>query len=221
MTELGPSARALLDAARPGMSPDAAAIKRMRAKVDATVAGGTAAGFTAAKVGLFGLVCALAIGIGIYASRAGSVDAPPRIDLPSTRSETSAPPVVRPVADDPGIEMDAMPMTRPRTVSPRVETRPTAAIATPAARIDLAREVELIDQAMAALRGNDPAGALKSIHTHATETRGAGQLAEDAAAIEVEALCRLHDPTVATKLEAFDARFPRSAQRSRLTNSCH
>ena len=55
---------------------------------------------------------------------------------------------------------------------------------------------------------------------HAAETRGSGQLAEDAAAIEVEALCRLHDPSVSAKLDAFDARFPRSAQRSRLTTEC-
>jgi hypothetical protein len=88
------------------------------------------------------------------------------------------------------------------------------------AGIDLAREVELIDAAMASLKNGDATAALSSIRTHARETRGAGQLAEDAAAIEIEALCRLHDSTTAAKLEAFDVRFPRSAQRSRLTTVC-
>jgi len=36
-TELGPAARALLDAARRGMSPDAAATRRVRAKIAAAV----------------------------------------------------------------------------------------------------------------------------------------------------------------------------------------
>ena len=86
--------------------------------------------------------------------------------------------------------------------------------------VDLAREVELLDTAMAALRGGDAAAALLAVQRHAAETAGRGQLAEDAAAIEIEALCRLHDPTTSAKLEAFDARFPRSAQRSRLTSVC-
>jgi hypothetical protein len=94
---------------------------------------------------------------------------------------------------------------------PARATRPT---------IDLAREVELLDLAMAALRRGDPTTALRAVQRHAAETAGRGQLAEDAAAIEIEALCHLHDPATNSKLEAFDARFPRSAQRSRLDNKC-
>jgi len=84
----------------------------------------------------------------------------------------------------------------------------------------LAREVELLDGAMTALRRGDARGALHAVQLHAAETAGKGQLAEDAAAIEIEALCHLHEPTTNAKLEAFDARFPRSAQRSRLDNKC-
>jgi hypothetical protein len=73
---------------------------------------------------------------------------------------------------------------------------------------------------MAALRGGQPSAALAAVRLHATETAGAGQLAEDAAAIEIEALCRMHDASVATRLAAFDARWPQSAQRSRLTTRC-
>jgi hypothetical protein len=86
--------------------------------------------------------------------------------------------------------------------------------------VDLAREVEIVDAAMAALRNGDATAALASVRLHRAETNNQGQLAEDAAAIEVEALCRLHDRRVVAKLEAFDARWPESAQRSRLTNHC-
>ena len=87
-------------------------------------------------------------------------------------------------------------------------------------KIDLAREVELVDRAMTSLRRGDARDALAATHLHATETRGAGQLAEDAAAIEIEALCKLSDARVATRLAAFEARWPDSAQRSRLTTRC-
>ena len=94
--------------------------------------------------------------------------------------------------------------------------RAPASVAPPA-EADLAREVELIDQAMVALRQGKPGDALAAIRKHAVETRGHGQLAEDAAAIEIEASCRLHDPKVAAKLAAFDERYPTSVQRSRLS----
>jgi hypothetical protein len=90
----------------------------------------------------------------------------------------------------------------------------------PVRAVGLAREVELVDLAMAALRRGDPGGALRAVQRHTAETLGHGQLAEDAAAIEIEALCHLHDPSTNAKLEAFDARFPSSAQRSRLNNQC-
>ena len=72
--ELGSSARALLDAAREGMSPDTAAIQRMRAKIDVTVATGTAGGAAAgstlgAKLGLLALVGTIVLGGYLYATR--------------------------------------------------------------------------------------------------------------------------------------------------------
>ena len=73
---------------------------------------------------------------------------------------------------------------------------------------------------MAALKSHDPRAALTVLATYATESAGHGQLAEDAAAIEVEALCTLHEPTATSHLVAFDAHFPSSAQRTRLTAAC-
>ena len=211
--QLGSAARALLDAARDGLAPDAAAVRRVRAKVAASTGAGVAAGL-AMKLGVVGVIAALAVGAGVLASRSHDVSAP-AIDLPSAGSET-APPVVRPqitATDRPTIEMAQQSAVRARPV---IHTDAPAA----APAIDLSREVELIDRAMAALRRGDPAAALASVRVHAVETHGAGQLAEDAAAIEIEALCRLADPSVRAKLDAFDLRFPRSAQRSRLTSEC-
>jgi hypothetical protein len=206
--QLGSAARALLDAAREGLGPDAAAVSRVRAKVGAA-AGAGAATAIAIKLGLVGVVAALAIGAGVYSSRDRAVETP-AIDLPSARSEVS-PPVVRPAAA-------AIAEPAPIEMAPQSAQRARPVVQVDG--IDLAREVELIDLAMAALKRGDAAGALSMVKTHARETRGAGQLAEDAAAIEIEALCRLHDPSTAAKLDGFDARFPRSAQRSRLTTVC-
>ncbi|MDB4962260.1 MAG: hypothetical protein JWP01_2259 [Myxococcales bacterium] len=203
---LSPTARALLDAARDGLAPDPAAVRRVRGKVASSVA----AGSIALKLGIFALVATFAAGGAVIANRQGAIDAP-RIEMPTVQGEPVAA-AVRPARSPaPIIEMAPERIVRARVDhAPRPEAR-TA---------DLAREVELIDLAMAALRRGDTAAALVSIRTHAAETRGAGQLAEDAAAIEIEALCRNHDPAVVAKLDAFDAQFPRSAQRSRLSVTC-
>jgi hypothetical protein len=47
-----------------------------------------------------------------------------------------------------------------------------------------------------------------------------GQLAEEAAALHVEALCRLADPTAADALTTFQRRWPRSAATARLATTC-
>jgi hypothetical protein len=269
--ELGPEARALLDAAREGLGPDAAAIQRMRAKIDVSIAGG-AAGVAGAGVGSLavklGVVAALAVVavVVVVIGRGGEEAIEPRIELPAARVEAPAlvPPreVAAPAARaeaparegdvEPEIEMaplvrdesakqpraarigeppqpgrgigQAPPPALVRAPASASALAPAAPAPTPAPaaprRADLAREVALVDQAMAALRRGEPAAALAAVRVHAAETAGAGQLAEDAAAIEIEALCRLHDPTAGAKLAAFDARWPRSAQRSRLTARC-
>ena len=98
---------------------------------------------------------------------------------------------------------------------------PVAPVPPPAKSADLAREVALIDQAMVALRRGDSDGAVDAIRIYDRETAGRGQLAEDAAAIAVEALCHRGDAAASAKLDAFDHRWPHSAQRVRLTAACH
>jgi len=83
----------------------------------------------------------------------------------------------------------------------------------------LAREVELVDRAMTALRLAQYDVELATIATFDRETAGQGQLAEDAAAIAIETHCKRHDRATEL-LDAFDRRWPSSAQRSRLTAAC-
>lgn len=73
---------------------------------------------------------------------------------------------------------------------------------------------------MAALRRDDARAALAAADDHVARFGTRGQLAEEASAIRVESLCRLGDARWATALDAFDAKFPRSAQRPRLTAAC-
>lgn len=245
--ELGPGSRMLLDAARDGMSPDAAAIRRMRANIAAATGGGAASGGSSgggvlggklALVGaLAGAVAAIGVTIAVVVSRGD-----PPVARPPLAVATEAVSAERAVAGDDAIEIDevnpraeapaprspiAPPAraTTPSRSSPRTRVAPRATDATAGATTapesaGLAREVELVDLAMAALRRGDTTTALAAVHRHASETAGHGQLAEDAAAIEVEALCQRHDATAAARLAAFDARFPRSAQRTRLLAAC-
>ena len=228
---LGPQARALLDAARDGLSPDPAAVRRVHARIHVAT-GGAAAGGTALglKLGLVALVIGAAVGVGVYVQRSPAAGAPPArsADRPGQAvAQTASPPTAAPrPSDEDLITIEPLPRAPTRRTAPRqagMGSRPPAAAAAPAGDappIALGREVELIDLAMAALRRGDAEAALHVIQAYAGETAGKGQLAEDAAAIEVEALCKLGDPASRTMRAQFDARFPRSAQRSRLEAAC-
>jgi hypothetical protein len=216
---LGPEARALLDAARAGMAPDAAAVRRMRGRIDvAMTAAAVQPRLTRISLAtkLAGVALALvAVGVIAYVGHDRDparvvapmiVPAAPVVAPAPVIAAPPSPPPVAPAVAAPVIATKHEPVGKPAAASPRP--------------IGLAREVELVDLAMAALRGSDPHTALRTVAEHARETAGHGQLAEDAAAIEVEALCQLRDPATAAKLATFDRRFPRSAQRARLTAAC-
>ena len=211
-SELGTASRALLDAARAGMTPPAAAIARVRAKVDGAVAAGAAAGSLAGWLVAIAVGGAIAIGGALYvADRGDSVIA---ISAAQPARRLTAPPIAPPAAIEPPSEIAMPPIVMSREPTAAAKPRPVLA------RAALGREVALLDDAMAALRRGDSHAALAAVRTHASETAGAGQLAEDAAAIEIEVLCQLADPRAATRLVAFDARWPGSAQRARLTKAC-
>ncbi len=211
---LGPYGRALLDAARPALGPDPDAARRMRAKIAVSVGGGAVAGVAAksalaAKLGIAGVVAALAIGALVYATRSPApTPVPPMAPTPVA----VAPAVVVPVQE---------PVEPVEQEMPAVDVSPQRPVAKPAVtEITLAREVELVDHAMASLKQHDARDALASIRIYDIESRGRGQLAEDAAAIEVEATCTLHEPNATARLTAFDQRYPRSSQHGRLAELC-
>lgn len=237
--DLGGAARSLLDAAA-GAGPDAAAIARMRTRIDAAVATPAVGGALASKLGLIGLVAIVIVGtagLARLATRSDDATAVASFEVvdppahPRHTSRESNEPMRGTAGDSSLVRSDVGRTTsgigdpRPRTKSAseaNPTTPPTPVTPVAASRhaatstVDLAREVELVDRATAALRRGDAAAAITAVRLHATETADRGQLAEDAAAIEIEALCTLHDPSTRRRLTAFDARWPASAQRSRL-----
>jgi len=233
--ELGPEARALLDAARDGLSPDAAAVRRVHARIQLAATGTAAGAALGVKLGAIALVAVVAAGIAVVARRGPTPVTMPMIELaspPERPQQVAVHESVLPAApaDDDLITIEppsAVPTQR-RAGSQAMPVRGSTATAVAVARpeaprhagIELGREVELVDLAMAALSRGDAAGALRITQEYAAEAAGRGQLTQDAAAIEIEALCKLRDPGARDKLAAFDARFPRSAQRSRLEAAC-
>ncbi len=215
--ELGPTARALLDAARSG-GPDTAAIARMRGKIGAaTVPAATSAtvtGSLASKLGLVALALVVATGAVLFATS----DRDEVVPLAS-HEISQPPPLVQAVRDS------ALPNVVPSIDPTAIEIEPSApprrvALASKPEPIGLAREVLLVDRAMTALRHGNANGALLAVRAYATEAGQRGQLAEDAAAIEIEALCTLRDATAVAKLARFDGRWPTSVQGPRLARAC-
>jgi hypothetical protein len=211
-SELSPSTRALLDAARGG-GPDAAAIARMRGKIDLAVSGAPAVVTATTKGSLIGgklglVALAVIVATGAY--------------VVSTRSrapvETVAEPAIEPIAISQHSAREAAPAAAaPEEIEmPPIHRAPVV----PPKRIELAREVELVDTALTALRRGEARAALAAVRSYTLEAGTRGQLAEDAAAIEVEALCTLREPTASARQTAFAARWPASAQHAKLARAC-
>jgi hypothetical protein len=109
---------------------------------------------------------------------------------------------------------------RPATGRPEVGRPDLGHVAEgPTTGAGLGREVELIDRAAAAEREGRPDDALEAIRVFQREIGDRGQLAEEAAAIEIEVTCRRHGAAT-DQLAAFDRRWPSSAQRARLAAAC-
>ncbi len=208
--ELNPRAQALLEAARGGLGPDDAVLARVRHRV--VTGAGSAAAVTGlgavAKLAIVGVVAAVATG-GWLATRprheravaAGPLGLAAPVEPASTsRFETAAP-------------LDPPRVAPPSRSSP---VRRTTALAA----ASLADEVALVDAAMAALRGGDPAAALAATERHAARIGARGQLAEEAAALRIEALCRLGDARADAAWETFATRWPASPQRMRIAAAC-
>jgi len=208
MTELS---RSLLAAARDGLAPDPEIAARVRARVGAAVGAPLAAKPVTAKpmpaggsgmlLKLGALVVVAGVVTGGLALRHDALVESPRVTAATTQADISEPTTV---------------------ASTRENTQPSVALVAKPARVEpasLSREVELLDQAMAALRKNDSAAALAAMKTFDRETLGQAQMAEEAAAITIEARCGLGEDVTAG-IDAFERTWPESAERSRITEAC-
>ena len=219
--------RSLLAAAREGLAPDAEVAARVRAKVAAATnpAPTPAAGSSVlVKLGAALVVVGLAATAVVVARSERAPDVPRVAVTPSDADE--APARVHVAApNDPLVlpdERRASP-ARARVSEPLVEEAalpPERPAAQPAREpASLSREVELIDLAMVSLRKNAPLAAIEAIRVFDRETFGRGQMAEEAAAIEIEARCVLREDVTAA-LARFDRDWPESAQRERIQRTC-
>jgi hypothetical protein len=240
----------LLAAARDGLAPDEAVAERVRARVAAAIGaasatcavtttgtataatpagpaataviGGGAGSFAAQLATVLLVVGVIATTIAVVVSRT-SLESSRSSDVPSLAITTID-------VDEPAHAVQVVAVEPALPAAPRTPTAErTSRTATAHARADagdqqaaqpsLSREVELIDLAMLALRRGAPSAALATLGSYDTETRGRGQMAEEAAAIDIEARCRLGED-VGDRVEAFDRRWPSSAQRARLHAAC-
>ena len=265
MSDLGLSAKALIEAARPALGPDVAAIARMRAAVD--VAAGATAAAASTTIGASGakaVATTSALGVGKIATTGALIvggmklrSSPRGVSLAtSAPTEVAANVVaVAPIASAPAVALNKpaassneppapapAPAPAPIVVAqrgapaianhraatnehaaasvapePQASASPVVVAPPEAASLPLAREVELLDNATVALRNGSTTLALGMIDKYEHATSGHGQLAEDAAAIKVEALCTTHDTTTVTAIEL---RFPHIAQRTRVRAAC-
>ena len=223
MTDLS---RSLLAAARDGLGPDAATAARVRARVASAVAPAAASSAAASsgvllKLGALALVAGV-IATGFVVERGPGANAPSLSLLAHDTDEPAA--RIAPMAS----RESALPRVGYRAASVRTnadvadtnlvndEREPASLGREPAS---LGREVELIDSAMSSLRAGSPQRALLTLATFERETLGEAQLAEDAAAINLEARCALNQDVTAS-LAAFDAKWPSSAQRARISAAC-
>jgi hypothetical protein len=239
MNELSPRAKDLLTSARLGLGPDASAVARMRAGIALTVSAppppSTNAAVPAAKIGataagklaIVGAIAAVvaATSYVVLQRSATRVSAPVSIPLPMAPSElgeragTSAPDPAPPAVAPPAAPMPAprAPATAPATGS---EAAAGSRHSEPRHRPRLGRETELLDAANSAFEAGDLERALASLRSYDREIGAQGNMAEDAAALEIEIACRRHEPTRRQALEQFDQRWPSSAYRVRLANAC-
>jgi hypothetical protein len=243
MSELGPEARALLDAARQAYEPTLADRARVRAALDtrmATLSAGGAAPSAAPKTWTVGQVAVGALGAGALALLAfglvtkpwlsrGAISAGPA-PVQIAPQVPAEPPALAPpeFAAAPALRVDEVP-----TVS--VESLPGALPPKPALRAlppkpappsvspadgSLEAEVALVREAQAALAVGDAAKALSALDEHARRFP-AGVMTEERQATRVLALCAAGltaDARAAGK--AFLDAHPSSPAAQRVRSSC-
>ena len=208
---LGPTSRNLVAAARGSLDPSAEIAARVKARVlAASVAPVAKAATLTSKLLALAAVTTVVLGVVVIRHRTAPSD--PRIAFPVPAELVDEPQVEPHFSAATHSEAPAPVATRVAAV--HVHAQPVKPVA--AEPITLAREVQLLDAAMAT---SDPAGRLETLAIYDRETSGTGQLAEDAAALTIEARCRTHEP-ITEQIATFDQRWPRSVQRARIKAAC-
>lgn len=187
MSELSPQARSILDAGRAAMTPAEAVRIRVRAAVDARVAGSVAGASAAGGGGMVKLVVLSCVGLAVVGAvvvawrtsrPAGDVSVVRKVESaapPAARSANAAPqPIVTELAPE-------QPAARQRPRPPSAEPAP-----------DLAKELAMLEEARAALRAGTPADAIAALDRHRREIRSP-QLEREALLLRAEALCAQGD----------------------------
>ncbi len=218
MSELGPQARALLDAARRSTSPTPAEAARLWDRLsDALPSGAPSSGVTAGA----GTKIAMAIAIVAAIGGGALLVAPSR----STSSMTfaapreSEPPVAPSLARAPATTIAEQPAP-PLLTSVPVEQLPRALLprAAPVASASAApddSDVTIVRAAYVALRAGDASRALALVDEHARR-HPASALSAERDATRVLALCALGQRDQArTALQRFKKSFPSSSQLAR------
>ena len=189
-----------------------------------------------AVVAAIGVTTVAAVHV-VRQTRVAAVTAPAVAPVPSGEVHELVQPRIAPDREpEPAPEPAPAPAPEPvsasasASASPPVSASPSApatamhvprrSLPRSAPQATLARETELVDLAARALRSGDLTAVHDAITKYTQETGGAGQLAEDIGAIEVEALCRANDPSAPHKLAAFAARWPHAGQQRRLVAAC-
>lgn len=106
----------------------------------------------------------------------------------------------------------------PVEAAPTVEAHP-AIEGTPAVPSSLSDELPLIARGRAAIGRRDAAAALRVAREHASRFP-AGEMRQDAAAIEVQALCMAHDPGAAAARARFERDYPGSLHAPPIARAC-
>jgi len=157
--------------------------------------------------------------VAIFAVRSsGTTDVAPaasRAAPPSEIHEVVTPPpnavAVPPAPVEPAISVEQLP-------SAAAPSRPRAPALAASAASACAGEIDLVERADAALRANDPAGALAMTRAHIARCPD-GAFAQECERIAVEALTRLGRTAEASaRANAFERRYPSSPYVRRIRN---
>jgi len=213
MNELGPDARAILDAARDAHDPDAATRARIRSAVLRRVGAGAIVATTVATAGKSAAApvsAMLAKLLAIAALATGGAFLARQLTPPTTQPEASATGLAtQPLAPATG---PATTLMKPQPVIPVITPEP---LAKPKPESTLKAELQALRDAHLALREGRASDALSIV-----DAMKGSSLAQERAATRALALCALGRADARASAESFLAAHPSSPLGPRVRTAC-